>query len=349
MTRTEYIEALSAELDGFDDESRRDILLEIEDHIDELTQKHSDMNEEAIIADLEKPDILGECLRKEAGVESTVHASTDGRKGKGKAKITIDGEDLEDVIKRALDVARLFKGSTLFREMKKGSGAQENPNERRVRFNDIPVDDVKHIIVNSKAADLRVLVSNSGFSLMAEGEEDTKFSVEDNEEGVLEVSTGQGRDEPGFLEVRVPCTVDLLSIRTVSGDVTVEDRVGDLDIHTASGDIEVEACSGSIRISTASGNVDLASCGEGISVQTASGDVEIELDELCSGVSVNSASGNVGIHYPDDFSATLRWSTVSGTVDHDCESSGPRTAVIGDGLVPIAVNTASGDIEIARI
>ncbi|MFA6366545.1 MAG: hypothetical protein WCX13_05105, partial [Candidatus Hydrogenedentales bacterium] len=64
MTRKEYIEALSRGLEGFEEDSRRDILLEIEDHIDELALKHPDMGEEEIVAGLEKPETFAECLCK---------------------------------------------------------------------------------------------------------------------------------------------------------------------------------------------------------------------------------------------------------------------------------------------
>jgi len=55
MTRSEYMERLSRGLLDFDEEARRDILLEIEDHIDELRRQNPGASEEEIIAGLEAP------------------------------------------------------------------------------------------------------------------------------------------------------------------------------------------------------------------------------------------------------------------------------------------------------
>jgi len=177
MTRKEYIDALAFGLEGFDDASRRDIILEIEDHIDELALKHPEMAEEAIVAGLEKPDILAASLCKEAGIPGQKRAygadsEDDGREGaerghqRGKARITIDGEDLGDFIRRAFDVAKLFKESKEFDEEDGGRGSESESDKRAnggggrtLRFKDIPIGSVKEIVCGTKSADLRIFLS----------------------------------------------------------------------------------------------------------------------------------------------------------------------------------------------
>jgi hypothetical protein len=352
MTRKEYIDALSRGLAGFDEASRRDIILEIEDHIDELSLKHADATEDEIIADLEKPEVLAEGLCKEAGIDPSGDKRQERESrhaGSGKARFTIDGDDFEDIVRKAFNVARLFKESKIVREDRSTSGETGRKSEKRVKLQDIPIGHVKKITFNSRTTDVKVLLSVDGFSMQADGPENTQFSIDDDEEGLLEIRTGNGRDEPEELELRVPSSVESLSIRTLSGDVMVLDRMGDLEIQTASGDVTVKACSGNISVRTASGDIVLEHCSENVTVYTASGSVETEADDQCNEVVISTASGDISFCYPRDFDADVKWSTVSGEVEHDAVATGISTARIGAGLTPVRLSTASGDIDIRRL
>ena len=185
MTRKEYIDALSRGLEGFEEESKRDILLEIEDHIDELALKHPDMNEEEIVAGLEKPETFADCLCRESGVSCSTQddgektgseGKSEGKKerGSGKTRITIDGEDLGDVIRRAFDVGRLFKEGTIFNDGRgreepdedekdeEGEEREEGKKGHTVRLKDIPIGKVKDISCRTKSSDVKIFLSNSG-------------------------------------------------------------------------------------------------------------------------------------------------------------------------------------------
>ena len=366
MTRKEYIDTLASELEGFDDESKRDILLEIEDHIDELAAKHPELSEEEIVVGLEKPIALAESLKAEAGIsrgkigERQEARSKGGFEGEnerahgrenfsGKARITIDGEDLEDVVRRALDVARLFKESKIFREERSAGEDGEKKAGKSVRLQDIPVDKVKKIVFSGRSTDVKVLLSVEGFSMQADGPEKTKFSIDDDEQGVLEIRTGSRHDEPDQIELKVPSSVEELSIRTLSGDVMVLDRIGDLEIHTASGDVTVRACSGNLSVRTASGDIAVEHCSEDLRVDTASGSVNVELDDQCCSASVTTASGDISCGYPEDFDALIKCSTVSGEVTRDGEEAEAGTIRVGAGLSPVNLSTASGDIQVNRL
>jgi len=357
MTRKEYIDALSRGLEGFDEASKRDISLEIEDHIDELALQHPEMSEEGIVAGLEKPETLAASLRAEAGIpcpeDEDVGRSDRNNEDKrehfpGKARITIDGEDLEDVVRRAFDVARLFKESKIFREERPEDKDSTGKPGKRVRLQDIPVDKVRKIMFNGRSTDVKVLLSVDSLSMQADGPENSALSVDDNEEGVLEIRTGSRQGEPDTLELRVPSSVEELSIRTLSGDVLVLDRIGDLEIQTASGDVAVKTCSGNVSVRTASGDIAVERCSEELLVHTASGSVEVELDDQCCGASVSTASGDIHCMYPEDFDANIRCSTVSGDVEHDGEPVGVGTVRVGAALTPVNLSTASGDIRIDR-
>jgi len=366
MTRKDYIDALTRGLEGFDEVSKRDIVLEIEDHIDELGLKHPEMSEEEIVAGLEKPEILADSLKAEAGIGSDEKAESqesrpkdgaEGAKGQSrdrgdfsrKARITIDGEDLEEVVRKAFDVARLFKESKIFREERPVGGDGERKPGKSVRLQDIPVDKVKKIVFSGRSTDVRVLLSMEGLSMKADGPEKTQFSINDDEEGVLEIKTGSRREEPDLIELMVPSSVEFLSIRTLSGDVMVLDRIGDLEIQTASGDVAVRACSGNAVIRTASGDIIAEHCSEDLRVNAASGSVNVDLDDQCCSASISTASGDISCGYPEDFDALIQCSTVSGDIDCDGEGERAGSIRIGAGLTPVKLATVSGDIEIRKL
>jgi hypothetical protein len=367
------MERLSSGLLDFDEDSRRDILLEIEDHIDELRRKNPQTSEDEIVAGLEPPEILAKSLLQEAEGEGSGSSPRDGKgtidgaspadasgsadgesfasnekpekEKTGKAKITIDGEDLSDVIKKALDLTGMFRRSKIFRE--KGADGQ-GESSRNLNMKDIAVESVERIEVRTKSSDIRVYLSPDGLSLKAHGEESSAIEIEDDEKGTLTVSTGRDHREPESLELWIPLSVDELEVHSLSGDIEVIDRVGALALQTASGDIRVEACDGDMNASTASGDVSIRGCSQSISVKTASGNVEIETDPRCVEISARSASGDIRLLYDDDFDALVSWTTISGSVDCDVKRSSSREAVLGSGLSPVKLSTSSGDIEVRR-
>lgn len=362
MTRTDYIEALSKELFGFDDETRKDILLEIEDHIDELVASHPDLAQDAIIAGLEKPDVLGASLRTEAGIQGTSDnkpapenedkSENEGEPRTRRMKFTIDGKDigadLGDVIRKAMDIAKIFKGSPLFGKGEEEDSDEDSGEEKTIHLDNIPSEKIKRLVIKTASADVKILLSLDRLSIKAQGSEASRLRTEFND-GTLEITTRTiGRDLDS-LELRVPSSVEDLSVTTASGDVTILDRIGNLHVRTASGDIAIEACSGDVEATSASGSIAVARCGEKVRFETVSGDIEVDLDEQCCGASISTTSGNVNVQYPDDFDGDVAWTTLSGSVDCDCGSAGNRKARIGAGLVPVQIRTLSGDISLNRL
>ena len=361
MTRKEYMAELEKELGGFDEATRRDILLEIEDHIDELAEKHGQMGEAELVAGLESPKKLAESLRLEAGIGAGGNKQASGNRAgdpkadaadssrRAKPRITIDGEDLEQVIRRALDVASLFKGSRIFQEKSRSDEDGSGDSGKRMVMKDLPVDQVERVLVSTRSTDVTVFLSTGGLSISAEGAKDAKFMVRNDDGKTLHLSTAGNDGEMEKVELWVPASIDRLIVRTISGDIEVLDRVGDLDVETTSGDIVVRACSGAVSAKTASGDLSLASCSEKLEILTASGDAHVELDDSCDATRIETVSGDIGLRYPDGLDAVFRWTTVSGDVDCDLSDSSARSAILGSGLTPIALRTVSGDIRIWRL
>lgn len=368
MTRKEYMDAFERELGGFDEASRRDILLEIEDHIDELAEKHAEMGEEELVAGLESPEKLAASLRQEAGVGdgkgqaasgkanededasgTQAGAEAEDRLRRPKSRITIDGQDLDDVIRRALSAANIFKGSMVYEEKFQKEDADSGAAGKRVAVKDLIVDKVERIVVTTRSADLKVYLSAGLFSVTSEGGEDSGLTVRNDDGKVLTVSSVGRDDELENVELWVPASVDLLSLKTVSGDIEVLDRVGDLKIETTSGDVAVKACAGSVSARSVSGDLSLSSCSDKLDLHSASGDILAELDESCDGARIETVSGDIDLRYPGDLDATFRWSTVSGDAECDAEPIGLKAAKVGDGLVPVQASSVSGSIRISPL
>jgi len=404
MTRKDYIDTLSRGLGNFDAAARQDILLEIEDHIDELAGLHPEVGEEALVEGLEKPETLARSLCSEAGIpfaetKDEDHAESNQAKERGRegprARVTIDGVDLSEVIRKALDVAKFFGGDGDFADVdaqarradEKARRADERlrrADERlrrvdeklrgidrifeagdvdgdvdedfeesgdglhRIMLDNIPAGLVKSIDCQARSSDVELFLSDSGISIRAEGDEKPGVRVTVGDSGILEIRTSVGSREPSALKIGVPINVNSVSLRTASGDISVDDSAGDIELQSASGDIEVRRCSGDLKVKTASGDIDLSGCSANIDAESASGSIELTLDEQCDSVSMSSKSGDLSFAHPEDFDATVRCSTVSGDIERDGEDIGAGAFRIGAGLAPVRLSTISGDIDISR-
>jgi hypothetical protein len=350
MTRKEYTDRLKSALHGFDDEAASDIILEIDDHIDELIQKHPGKSEDDIVASLDSPEILAASLMREAGIPE--ENSGDGEEREEKKKIsrtiTIDGEDLAETIQKAFEIARMFKygrrknGRHEDTGKTSGPGGLGGPGE--INF---PAKDVKDITVRQKSNEIIVKLSLGNVRVEFDDDPDVSMDFRLEPSGKL-VIRSNGNEEPDRLTLWVPSTVRSLSISTASGDIKVLDRMGDIDLHSASGDIEVNSCSGNVSVSTASGDVELEGCQEDISVNTASGSIVLRADSQMNSAKLESVSGDVTIAYPEDFDSQILVKTLSGDVSLEGRDYPGKRLVLGDGTILMAITTVSGDIEVTH-
>lgn len=185
------------------------------------------------------------------------------RRGKTRStSITIDGEDLNEVIKRALDIARMF------RDKKHGDDSDEKPFTR-----EIPAENIKSLAVRCRSADVKALLSVSGLMLEVSGSSESALHMNAREEGYLEIMTKPGDEEIDEIELRVPATIEQLSISTASGDVELrypEDFDAMIFCSTVSGDIDHDG----VAVGTRTIQI-----GEGLTpirISTVSGDITIE-------------------------------------------------------------------------
>lgn len=335
MTRQEYIQRLEAGLSGFDAETRRDLVLEIEDHIDTLSASRPEAGVSEIIASLENPENLARSLCLEAGIkpEETSRTSAEDIKSKG-PRITIDGQDLDEVIRRAMDIARMFGTK---RKTEAHWDAQSTVAGKAQKVNAV-----------FRSADIQVKLSVDSIKVMSD-KDGSGIRIINLDNQQIEITSASPKEDPKLVELWIPADVDELKIVTSSGDIRILDRVGDLLLQTASGNISIDCCSGNVTARTASGDIEAVRCSENTILETASGDIQLEIDEQANSVKIATASGDVSLQYPEDFDATVTYATVSGEIDHDCMQTGSRSLKIGQGFVPIKIQTVSGDIKIRRV
>jgi DUF4097 and DUF4098 domain-containing protein YvlB len=165
-------------------------------------------------------------------------------------------------------------------------------------------------------------------------------------------------------------------IETVSGDVYVDARVGNLDLssvsgdieargaserssfETVSGDIEAEGVSGEIAVETVSGTTDLHGGPiKRLRGSTVSGDLTVAAPAAAGArFDIESMSGDVAIELGPDASARIEAESFSGSIRSDVgtvehEDYGPGSslnATVGDGEGEINLESFSGDVTIRQ-
>lgn len=196
-----------------------------------------------------------------------------------------------------------------------------------------------------------------------------RYLVEGNKLTVRYASSGKFdfKNSEKTLTLLVPenATVNVLSVNTVSADVTVEGIAAaaakvktvsgdvelrsanftELDLETVSGDADVYLASrcGALSANTVSGDLDLR-LEEVVrfNVGTTSGDVTLKTGVLPSSGSMESVSGDLELHLPQGSEFAVRFSSTSGTIDNALgETSGAP--------VLFRFETTSGDVKIEAL
>ena len=151
-----------------------------------------------------------------------------------------------------------------------------------------------------------------------------------------------GNDSSGSVsyELLVPMDVDLDSIDTVNGDVTIESVDGEVNAGTVNGTIEV---------SGANSDVDL---------ETVNGSIKAVFDELGSGqrVKADTVNGKITVYLPANASARVVAETVNGSIDADDFGLEVEKGFvgrdldgkIGEGNAKVSLDAVNGSIRIKK-
>jgi DUF4097 and DUF4098 domain-containing protein YvlB len=161
-------------------------------------------------------------------------------------------------------------------------------------------------------------------------------------------------------------------VSTASGDVEIGGTRGPVRVTTSSGDVQIAEMSDSLRVETVSGDISVARAPAGASIGTtsgeirvrraagrvhassASGDIRVMLEPPLREAQITTSSGDVGLGLADHVGCSIEMRTSSGSLDLGlpCRTRTITrqlvTAVVGEGVAPVVLRTASGNITVTR-
>lgn len=187
-------------------------------------------------------------------------------------------------------------------------------------------------------------------------------------ESEVQISSGSGDIELREVDGnhRVECASGDIEFQTIRGDLTFSTASGDIEgksvsgtlvFSAASGDIELEDVSGDISATTASGDIEITGSDLTVQATAASGDVELRIGDLSGDVNVTTASGDASLAVGSANHATVSLSTASGQVNSTLaltdltqdKKQRELKGTLGEGTHRIALNAASGDVDLKGI
>jgi Toastrack DUF4097 len=148
------------------------------------------------------------------------------------------------------------------------------------------------------------------------------------------------------------------SIKSLSGDITLEGTTGDLDAETMSGELAACDIDGAVRLKSMSGGLTLAGgLLDSLDASTVSGQITADVTLRAAGsVHVSTMSGDVTLRLPADSDAQVRLQSTAGAVRTEFETlrtvKAPAAHTVsgnvGAGTGHVSVTTMSGAVTLLR-
>lgn len=149
-----------------------------------------------------------------------------------------------------------------------------------------------------------------------------------------------------------------VSVKSVSGDITLDGVIGKVDAKTVSGDLEARGLDGGVTFNSVSGDLTLAGGSvQELDAKTVSGKVTADVDlRAGGGLRVTTVSGEVAVRLPADASAEVDLRSTSGRVRtgfdglQSARSPGSNTVAgsLGAGAGRMTVTTLSAPVTLLQ-
>ena len=149
-----------------------------------------------------------------------------------------------------------------------------------------------------------------------------------------------------------------ISVKSVSGDITLDGVTGKVDAKTVSGDLEARGLDGGVTFNSVSGDLTLAGGSvQDLDAKTVSGKVTADVDLRADGaLRVTTVSGEVAVRLPADASADIDLRSTSGRVRsgfdglRSARSPGSNTVAgtLGAGAGRMVVTTLSAPVTLLQ-
>lgn len=173
----------------------------------------------------------------------------------------------------------------------------------------------------------------------------------------------------GSTELRAEGELGEVSVKTASGDATLETVRNKLHVKTASGDVSVAAIESDASLISVSGDIRVGRLGGPLTSRAVSGDVNIDAILAPAAVSttsgdvrlgsveggevrINTVSGDARIGVGRGTRVWIDAVSVSGKLDSELgvadQPEGEQAEAGESGVVPLHVKTVSGDVSIVR-
>ncbi|TFB53270.1 DUF4097 family beta strand repeat-containing protein [Cryobacterium tagatosivorans] len=145
-------------------------------------------------------------------------------------------------------------------------------------------------------------------------------------------------------------------LSTVSGDIVVDDVVGDLELNGVNGEMSVQGHVGNITAHTVSGEITASGRIRRFSLDGVSSDVFLDIEGTPDEINTNTVSGNLTVRLGADVATRYRLNTVSGTLQLDDQTIKgtlgkgyeASSGALDGAWLELRANSVSGNISVVR-
>ena len=159
----------------------------------------------------------------------------------------------------------------------------------------------------------------------------------------LELVEGEAELQSGSGDLRAAELRGATRVKSGSGDVAVDRTSGQLVVSTGSGDVRVRRSDGPLAVKTGSGDVAVGETVADLTCSTGSGDLHVGVAHR-GRVTMTGASGDVLLGVPRGTPVWTDVLTVSGRITSDVRGAGEPAE--GQDFLEVRARTASGDITL---
>ncbi len=159
-------------------------------------------------------------------------------------------------------------------------------------------------------------------------------------------------------DVRVPEGVNLKSVETVNGDVSVTGEFGSAEVETTNGEVTADGVKATLRAATTNGGISVSRNQGSVDAETTNGEIRLEKLNFKDGIRAETTNGSITltIESPELLNAQLKAETTNGHVSVDFpvtlknldQSKRVIEAQIGKGGPEISLTTTNGSITIKK-
>lgn len=347
MNRQEYMEALEKALQPYDDQLRKDIMDDFEDHF--VYGLKSGHTEEQII------DSLGSIEEMLKNIDDAVD-NKPVEKQQSLVKSTMINKVIIDTKSAGVDVLinQSFDKDVHYEFNEASSYFNIKQSELKVKR--YVEDDTLFITLDKDGSDPKL------FSLFQDG---TLSVAIPKEISLLNINGKHG--DIDLIDV----IVDNVKIATISGDISLDKvKCKKIQLHTTNGDIDINDSIGEITANTVNGDIDVDECDnrclivnstngdvkvdaqvEEMAIKVVNGDIDVCLDDKISKLYIETTSGDVDVSVAAnvDFSGNVESLRGDVSVDVDFSYMVKRNRyVFTEGKTLVDIKSLNGDINIEQ-